>query len=143
MKLQYILTILLVFVFATTCVARVKTSAGPEIQVSGAEQWVINSAKYHIDGTMLVQVTPRPYWLYAVRVIIDDNPGPQQKPLAKLIAKYAIAHGYFARAKHTHYNGKSTLLVPRNGVAVIRKMKSVFFSEFKGYRFQFNLEDLK
>ena len=120
-----------------------KTSMGPEPTVTGKEVWQINGKAYEIEGTILVRVKPYPNHLFAVKVIISEDPGKQHESLAREIAKYALENGYYEEAQKMAYKGKPVSLVPKIGVAVIKKQGFIFAGSGKGYRFQFNLSGLK
>jgi len=80
---------------------------------------------------------------YAIRVLISEKPSVRNKPMAKPIAKYALDNGYLDMARKFKFNGSPVVLVPKIGVAVIRRTGPNFFNHAQGYRFQFNTDELK
>lgn len=128
----------------SNCLAgHIQTSPGPELQVTGEETWVDQGEKYEIDGTMLVRLTPFPNHIYAIRVLISESPGGQHESFARAVAKYAFDNGYLDKAKKVSFNGSPVVLVPKIGVAVIKRTGPSFLNYAEGYRFQFNIEEFK
>jgi hypothetical protein len=121
-----------------------KTSQGAEPKITGEEKWIIDGELYEIEGTMLVQVQPFPSHLFAIKVLVSEDPGAHHRYLAKKIAKYALDNNYYEKAK-TKYKigGKPLLITPKIGVAVIEKKGLFIVSSSSGYRFQFKLDELK
>lgn len=140
---RFFLVLAILQISSASFASNIKTSPYPEQQVSGSEKWVIDENSYLIDGTMIVRVSTNPNYLYAIRMMIDEDPGSQHELIAKAVAKYAFKHGYFDKAKGFKYNNNPIKLMPKIGVAVIRQANNLFVKHNTGYRFQFELNDIK
>lgn len=144
MTKKFILALILFLIpYFTYASPPVKTSMGPEPIITGEETWEIDGEKYLIESTILVQVKPYPNHLYAIKLLISEMPGKHHKKIARKVAKYALNKGYYEKAKQLYFKGKPISLVSKIGVAVIKKQGWILVSKGTGYRFQFNLSELK
>lgn len=101
----------------------------------------MNGADYEIHQTAIV-VFPNGEQLFVVKALYDGPLAESERPAALTLARYAVAHGYPARANTLRINGKPPSVGGNVGVALMRRVEAVGQSIATGYRFRFSAEEL-
>jgi hypothetical protein len=88
----------------------------PELPASGPETWNIAGKPYQIEGTAILNLSSGEV-MSTVNVRCDFPPRIEDQPYARLVAKYAVEHGY--RIQESKLNGRRQPVSDHLGVALV------------------------
>ncbi len=138
---------LIVLCLALLCVScgqepRTQTSGNPEGPVTGPEVWKIDGTNFNVEGTACL-VMGNGQTLFVVKAITDFPPNASHKPIARVLAKYAVDNGYPGKVKQSYWNGKPTPFSGSIGVALFQKRGVGSVAVAAGWKYNFTVEELK
>jgi hypothetical protein len=119
-----------------------QTSSNPEFPITGAEVWSVLGTNYNIEGTSLL-VMGNGQTLFVVKALCNFAPDATHKPIAQLLAKYAVEHGYHKRVSASWGNGIAQPFSGVVGVALIQQSSKDFLTLSSGYRYTFPITELE
>jgi hypothetical protein len=118
-----------------------QTSPNPESPITGPEVWSISGTNYDIQGTALLTMG-NGQTLFVIKALCDFVPDNTYKPVAWLLAKYAVDHGYHKKVKQSWWNGMPQQFSGSVGVALMHKSHGDSSLPNSGYRYSFPLAEL-
>jgi hypothetical protein len=121
--------------------AQTQTSSAVELPVTGPETWTINGTSYQIEGTAAINLNNGEV-MSVVKARCAFAPGIGEEPLARLLAKYAVGHGY--TVQESRLNGKTQPVASSLGVALIyHPTESSNDVRDYSYRYHFDIAQLR
>src|ERR1035437_5351212 len=117
--MKNILTFLGLALFCCSCgkPPPTQTSNNPEFPISGAEVWTVSGTNYNIEGTALL-VMGNGQTLFVIKALCEYQPDASHTPIARSLAKYAVAHGYHKKVSASWGNGRPQPFSGGVGVAL-------------------------
>ncbi len=118
-----------------------QTSSNPESPITGPEVWRLSATNYDIQGTALLTMG-NGQTLFVIKALCDFVPDKTHKPVAYLLAKYAVDRGYLKKVKQSWWNGTPQQFSGTVGVALMQKSHGDSSAPNSGYRYSFTVAEL-